>query len=213
MPARITGRWAAASRLEGLADRRPQGFPRGRGRLVVLGRRHARRVYLGALNVQGDIEPYGSRPAAAGQAERPVQVPPDRRRVVYPHRTFRYRPDDPADVQLLEAHLADAAAGAQIGPLHLAGEEQARRGIEPGGGQPGYGVGAAGAGGHQGHAQVAGVLAVGLGGDCRGLLVQVAHVLQAGRAAQRIDQVHRAAAGQQEHVPHARLGHPLHHVV
>src|SRR5262249_25881835 len=66
---------------------------------------------------------------------------------------------------------------------------------------------------HQDDAEPVRHLRVGLCREGAGLLVQRAHIFEAGRPAYRIDQVHTAAAGQHEHVLHARARHELHHVI
>ena len=109
--------------------------------------------------------------------------------------------------------MAQAGAGFDIGALHLAGQKEAGGGIEVGSGTAGNGVGAAGAGGDQADAQVVGDAGVGFGSDAGSLLVNFGDELDAALAAERIIQVHRAAAGDEENVLHAPFGDELKYVV
>ena len=72
----------------------------------------------------------------------------------------------------------------EVASLYLSGQDKQRGGIDPGGGDRGYGVGSAGPGRYQRHAEAAGVLGIGVGGYRRGLLVQIAYRLQPGLPAE-----------------------------
>ena len=99
-----------------------------------------------------------------------------------------------------------------VGALDLAGEEERGRRVEPGAGDAGDRVGAAGAGGDQGHAETVGGLGVALGAHGGGLLVRVAD----GRdspCGERGVEVHGAAAGDEEDVLDALVGDEVEDVV
>ena len=92
--------------------------------------------------------------------------------------------------------------------------KQARRGIEPRARHAGDGVGAAGTGGDHRDAEIVGGLAVVLRRRWRWLAhASCRSASICGAAAERFVQMHRAAAGHQEHVFDALIRDELHHVV
>ncbi len=126
--------------------------------------------------------------------------------------------DDGDDVDLLDAELAHAerlAVGGEhaVGAFDLSGEEEDGGGVEPGTGYSGDGVGASGAGGDHADAEVVGDFGVGFGAHGAGLLVGVADGLDGLFGAERLVEVHGAAAGYEEDVLDALRGDELDDVV
>ncbi len=101
----------------------------------------------------------------------------------------------------------------QVRALRLAGHEQARRRVEPGRGDAGHRVRRTGTGREHRHAEAVADPRIRFGRDRRRLFVQRRHRLDRFALAERVVQVHRAAAGQHEHVLHAFRGDAAHHVI
>ena len=97
--------------------------------------------------------------------------------------------------------------------LHLAGDKEHGRRIEPSAGNASDSVGAAGPGSDHADAEVIGSFGVSLGAHRAGLLMRVADRLDCSLSAERMVQVHSAAAGYQKHVLHALFGNESHNVV
>ena len=199
--------------MASMAFGRRSGAVPAAGKFARIECRQGRLVQFGRLHVQGDVDPDGSGPAVFGQVDCLVEMVSNRLGIVDQHGVLGDRLNDVDNVDFLKAHLTNAAARQQIGPFHLAREDQRGDRIEPGADHSGDGVRAAGSGRHQGDAEIAGVLRVGVRGDGTGLFVQIADEPEVLFTPERIDQVHAAAAGQQEDVPYAGFGHAAHHII
>jgi hypothetical protein len=142
------------------------------------------------------------------------QVAADGLGVVHRHGVLGDGLDDGDDVHLLYATLAQGAAVEAVWPFGLTGNHQHGHRVDPGAGHRGDGIGGAGAGGDQGHAEtrVAGSAGATARFRCDGaaLLVVARHWDEALFAGEGIVEVHRSTAGQQEYVTQTFIGKVLH---
>jgi len=151
------------------------------------------------LHVQRDIDPHRSGTSALGEIKRLFEVVADALRIVDRDRVLGDRLDDGDDVHFLDAHLPDTERSAirtehAIGTLHLPGNEDARRGIEPRPSHAGDRIRASGSRGDQADAEMVGAFRVILRGDCARLLVQVTDVFDFLAAGERVIEVHGATS-------------------
>ncbi len=131
---------------------------------------------------------------------------------------LRNRLNDRDDVYFLHAKLTHAQwptlfVEHAVRPFNLTGKKQRRRRIQPRSGDAGDGVGATRPGCHHTDTQMIGGFRVAFGADGAGLLVRIANRLDRGLRAERLIQVHGAAAGDQEDVLHTLIGDKTNNVV
>ena len=165
------------------------------------------------LHIERDIEPDGAGAAFVGEVHRFIEMVGDGVGVRDRHRVFGDGLHDVDDADFLIAELAQAGAFLDIRAFYLAGEKQAWRRIQPRAGEAGDGVGGAGAGGDHAHAKPAGDPRIGFRRDGGGLLVQVSDEGDVFALAQRIVEMHRAAAGDEEDMLYVLFSDALKHIV
>jgi hypothetical protein len=186
--------------LLGLGDQRGRGLDLlavrlGHGtvaRQVVLGRPHERG--RGLLGVLGDVHENGTGTTRAGDLERRGDRAGDVLGRLHQDRVLGDRHRDADDVGLLERVRAHQAGE------HLTGDRDDRDGVHVGVRDRGDEVRRTGAGGGDGHADLAGGGGVPLGGVPAALLVAHEDVAQLGRCHQGVVDLHDRAAGNAEDV-------------
>ena len=142
-----------------------------------------------------------------------LQVIADLLGILHCNRVFGDGGNDGDDVDLLYAQNANTGIALQIGALHLSGDENDGRGIEPGAGNAGHGIGSARPRCHHRRAQPVGDARMGFRRNGNRLLMQIANVFESLAPAERVIQVHGAAAGEHEHVADLLPGKKFHHII
>ena len=171
------------------------------------------------LDVERDVDPDGAGAAVEGEVDGFFEVVADVGGIENSDGVLGDGGDDGADVDLLNAELAHAERLAGKGVEHavraldLAGEEEGGGGVEPGSGDSGDGVGAAGAGSDHADTKAVGGFSIAFGADGGGLLVRVADWPNAVFGGQRGVKVHCAPAGDEEEVSDAEVGNECEDVV
>ena len=170
------------------------------------------------LHIERNINPDRAGTAVEGEINGLLHVVADLLRIENSNRVLGNRLDDGDDVHLLHAELAHSQrplvfAEHAVGALHLAGDKQRRRRVQPRASDAGDRVGAARAGGDHADAEMAGDFGISLGADGAGLLMRVADRLQLHFRAERLVQVHGSAAHHQKNVLHALFGNKAHNII
>ena len=185
------------------------------GWLVLFGRGESGQlggIDLGRLNIERDIQPHRARTTGRGPMQGFFEMITNSIRLHHGHGVLGDGFDDGYDVDFLRSQLSETAAF-EIGSLDLAGQEQARHGVEPSTRDARDGICAAGAARHHCYAYAAADFRVGLSRNRTGLLVEVAYKLQAFASAQGLVQVHGAPAGEHEDMLDALVGDEFHYVI
>ncbi len=145
--------------------------------------KRAQRVWIGdrrGLDIERNVNPDRAGAAVQREVMGLLELKADVERVEHDYSVFRDRLDDGDDVDLLHAELTHAQRLASdsvehaVGALDLAGEEDCRRGIQPGASYSSDGIGSPGAGGDESHPKTAHGLRVALRADRGGLFMRVA---------------------------------------
>ena len=160
---------------------------------------------LGELDVLGDVDHDRAGAAGARDIERLVQDARQSVHVLDEIIVLGAGPGDADRVAFLEGVVAD-----QMG-RHLAGDADHRNGIHQRVGEPGDGIGGAGTGGDQHHADLAGRARIAFGGMDRALLVANENVLDAILLEQFVIDRQDGAARIAENMLNALIGESLKH--
>ena len=157
----------------------------------------------GELDVLGDVDNHGARTSGAGDVEGLVQHAREVVDVLDEPVVLGAGPRDADGVALLEGVVADQVRG------HLAGDAHDGNGIHQRIGEAGDGIGGAGAGRDQHHADLAGRAGIAFGGVHRAALLAHQDVLDLLLLEQLVVDRQHGAAGVAEDVLHALVGQRL----
>ena len=209
--------------LDFFQNRPDRGVVHRRGQLgVILGGVVAAQLVsldVAALEVDRDVQPDRAGAARCSQMPRLFQQVANVLGVLQHGGELRHILDGLGDVVLLVAHGAQRRTGVLQGVpgrgviAHLAGDDEHGDGVQPAAHDTGQRVGAAGAGGHADRRDLIFQPGVGFRRNGAGLLMVVVGHMQPRVMAQRIVQVHSAAAHDRENIRHTARRQKVRHII